>query len=150
MICLSAKESQGVQRQADRLLKYVKNHEKENILDNLAYTLGQRRSMLKHKIAIQCNTMHGLRSSLEHFQYKPVQTQGYKNLAFVFTGQGAQWPRMGRELLTAYPVYKKAFQAANDQLTRLGASWSIFGKSMFRKSFPLSHPLVTCMFSLVP
>ena len=130
ILCFSADDQQGIQRQVEQLLEYIKRHEDESVLDDLAYTLGQRRSKLKHKLAIQCNSMRGLQSSLESFQYKPAQIEGYRNLAFVFTGQGAQWPKMGRELL-AYPAYKKVFQAADDHMIKLGAAWSLFGKPMF-------------------
>lgn len=50
-------------------------------------------------------------------------------LGFVFTGQGAQWHAMGRELYHrhhgGYPVYKAALERADRCLRRLGAAWSL-------------------------
>lgn len=48
-------------------------------------------------------------------------------IAFVFTGQGAQWPAMGRELLLEYPVFLKTIRALDETLSRLphAPSWSL-------------------------
>lgn len=34
----------------------------------------------------------------------------------VFTGQGAKWYAMGRELIEAYPVFKEAIQEADKHI----------------------------------
>lgn len=39
--------------------------------------------------------------------------------AFVFTGQGAQWPEMGKELITEFPSFKKSIQELDSVLQRL-------------------------------
>lgn len=48
-------------------------------------------------------------------------------LGFVFTGQGAQWHAMGRELYGqhGYAVYKSALERADRCLHKLGAQWSL-------------------------
>ena len=46
----------------------------------------------------------------------------------VFTGQGAQWPQMGRQLFRANPVFKESLQKLDENLQSLGAnapSWTI-------------------------
>lgn len=34
---------------------------------------------------------------------------------------------MGRELITAYPVFREALQEADSHLRELGATWSLIG-----------------------
>jgi acyl transferase domain-containing protein/NADPH:quinone reductase-like Zn-dependent oxidoreductase len=43
----------------------------------------------------------------------------------VFTGQGAQWYAMGRELITTYPVFGASIKEADAILKDLGADWSL-------------------------
>jgi acyl transferase domain-containing protein/NADPH:quinone reductase-like Zn-dependent oxidoreductase len=46
-------------------------------------------------------------------------------LGFVFTGQGAQWYAMGRELIIQYPIFRESLVQAEKCLDDLGASWSL-------------------------
>ena len=46
-------------------------------------------------------------------------------LAFIFTGQGAQWHAMGRELIDRYEIFGSTLRAADHHLKNLGASWSV-------------------------
>ncbi|EEY14055.1 fatty acid synthase S-acetyltransferase [Verticillium alfalfae VaMs.102] len=46
-------------------------------------------------------------------------------MGFVFTGQGAQWYGMGRELFEQYPIYAAAIARADDCLRAFGADWSL-------------------------
>lgn len=48
-------------------------------------------------------------------------------LVFVFTGQGAQWYAVGREL-TSFPRYLQSLQSSQVILSRLGCIWSLLGK----------------------
>lgn len=96
-------------------------------MDDLVYTLGQRRTVLKYRYAIQSDSVEGLRTSLNTLKYKSTKAGGSRRLAFMFTGQGAQWPKMGCELLAAYPIFKNVFIAADRHMSRLGATWSLIG-----------------------
>lgn len=129
MLCLSANDPDGIERQAKVLSEYLQGHPGVEIMEDLVYTLGQRRSILKHRCAIQGDSVQGLILSLENLKYRPPKPSGLRRLAFIFTGQGAQWPKMGWELLAAYPVFKNAFQAADKHMSSLGATWSLLGTS---------------------
>lgn len=53
----------------------------------------------------------------------PTQT----SLAFVFTGQGAQWARMGLGLMH-YPAFQQSLKSADAYLKKLGSDWSVLGE----------------------
>lgn len=127
---MSANDSGGIERQAGLLADYLQGHPGSDLMNDLAYTLSQRRSIHKHRYAIQSDSVEGLQSSLEKMKYNPPTAGGPTKLAFIFTGQGAQWPKMGCELLAAYPIFRNAFQAADKHMRSLGATWSLIG--MFR------------------
>lgn len=46
-------------------------------------------------------------------------------LAFVYTGQGAQWARMGLELMDSHPVFAETLEAAGRHLRKLGADFCL-------------------------
>ena len=127
VLCLSAHDTGGIERQATLLAEYLRAHNGSKFMNDLVYTLGQRRSIHKHRYAIHSDTVHGLQSNLEKLRYSPPKVSGLKRLVFIFTGQGAQWPKMGCELLAAYPVFSKTFHAADKHMSSLGATWSLLG-----------------------
>lgn len=127
ILCLSAHDAGGIERQAGLLAEYLQVHSGSEIMHDLVYTLGQRRSIHKHRCAVQSDSLRGLQSSLGKIKYAPPKASGPKRLAFIFTGQGAQWPKMGFELLATYPVFKNTLHAASKHITNLGATWSLLG-----------------------
>lgn len=75
-----------------------------NIKD-LAYTLGARRHHQKLRSFAVTNGKDALQTgSAVRSSAEP------KGLLFIFTGQGAQWPGMGRELIRDYPEFRQDIQ----------------------------------------
>ena len=64
-------------------------------------------------------------SSLEEMP-KPVRSSTALNIGFVFTGQGAQWYAMGRELLS-HQTFRQSLKDATAYLGSLKCSWSLLG-----------------------
>ncbi|OBT78885.1 Type I Iterative Polyketide synthase (PKS) [Pseudogymnoascus sp. 05NY08] len=94
-------------------------------LDNLAYTLHTRRTTLPWTVAVVASSIAELATKLEAPGLKPTRRAAETpKLGFVFTGQGAQWAGMGRELLS-YPVFKDVVTKADGILASLGAPWSL-------------------------
>jgi acyl transferase domain-containing protein len=111
---------------------YLQEHrvvQPDNWLNDLAYTLGRRRSVLPWKVGVCATSVPDLLEALQG-RIKPIRSSQVPRLGFVFTGQGAQWHAMGRELIDAYPIFKSTLAAAEKHLKSLGATWSIFGTSI--------------------
>lgn len=110
-------------------LRTIVTESEQTYLDSLAYTLGQRRSKLPWVNTQSAKSISELINKLEVSQLSPRRTQEKPRIAFAFTGQGAQWWAMGRELIEAYPIFKDTINAAQSHLSDLGCTWSIIGRS---------------------
>ena len=94
---------------------------------NLAYTLLERRSRLSWTVAISASSIEDLAERLEQPTVRALQATNHQQIGFVFNGQGAQWYAMGRELLTAYPVFSASIDKADQAFKGYGADWSLYG-----------------------
>lgn len=101
------------------------------LLDNVAYTLGQRRSLLQWRVAISASSSFDLSEALNNGKTIPVRETEPLRIGFIFTGQGAQWNAMGRELYEQYPVFAATIDSCTEYLTSLGASFSLLGMLAF-------------------
>lgn len=119
-----------------------------NKLDDLAYTLANRREHLSHR-AFKVVGGNDIPASVG----KKMPNQAM-NLVMVFTGQGAQWPRMGRELLLRDDlVFQKTLKTLDKYLQGMPdpPKWTI-EKELHRSSrtsqvqkAELSQPLCTAV-----
>ena len=102
--------------------KYIASH--HPVLDNLAYTLGARREHLLYRAFC----IAGRHANLDFSS--PKKTTSLPSLIFVFTGQGAQWTGMAKELIQDYPSFRNDIKNMDNTLALLpqGPSWKIEGK----------------------
>ena len=131
IIVLSAKDEQATEAMGSRLKDYLEKttiKDEEKFLNSLAYTLGQRRSTFPWIAAQPAQSVASLVKSIDFGKMKPERTGERPKLGFVFTGQGAQWYAMGRELMEAYPVYRDCLLEADEYLEEFGATWSVMGE----------------------
>lgn len=127
LFILSASDKIALRKQMHDLASYLDRQsdiDDEDILVRLAFTLCHRRSLLEWREAITASTVSELSSSLSSKAGEPVRPSGKVTFGFVFTGQGAQWFAMGRELLY-YPIFAEILQEADHILAGLGAEWSL-------------------------
>jgi acyl transferase domain-containing protein len=134
LFCLSAFDEACGKRQIKNLCDYFKDRpdsKSEGFLGDLAYTLGERRSVLPWKAAISASSAQELINSLESSEAKFVQGAKSPVLAYCFTGQGAQWYGMGRELIQSYSVFRHSILQSSRYLHSLGAQWNLVGMNGF-------------------
>ncbi|KEZ40819.1 putative lovastatin nonaketide synthase protein [Scedosporium apiospermum] len=95
---------------------------------DLAWTLQSRRSQLPFKVSFSAATIEELKAKIDE---KLAQTgggttvgtrsniKGTPHILGVFTGQGAQWPAMGAELIRSSEFVRKRVQELDQFLTTL-------------------------------
>jgi hypothetical protein len=130
LFCLSAFDEACGKRQIKSLCDYLKdrpNSKSEGFLGDLAYTLGERRSVLPWKAAISACSAQELVKSLESDGTKFVHSAKAPILAYCFTGQGAQWYGMGRELIQSSSIFYHSLMQSSRYLHSLGAQWNLVG-----------------------
>ncbi len=132
---LSTSDEGGLNRLAASYEKLLQDahHEmySDRYLDNLAYTLSDRRSNLPWKCFLVAHSIDSVREGLTTSQLsKPVRASSglHTILGFIFTGQGAQWYAMGRELLI-YPTFQNSLRSAEKYFQTLGSKWLLIGEN---------------------
>jgi acyl transferase domain-containing protein len=95
------------------------------MLDDLAYTLAARRNTMAMRSFTVADS-NSSSSSLGLPNLNCVRSSGEPQLCFVFTGQGAQYAKMGFELID-YPVFKNVLTQADRVFQNIGAEWSLLG-----------------------
>ncbi|CRG89167.1 putative polyketide synthase 17 [Talaromyces islandicus] len=103
-----------------------KEDDEETFLDNLSYTLCNRRSMLPWKSFLVADSLTDLVAKVAATRQTPVRPLPHAlRTGFVFTGQGAQWFAMGRDLSKVYPTFQQRLKHADVFIKNLGADWSL-------------------------
>ena len=132
LFILSSNSKEGLRATTENFSRYATEHESSdgNFLDDLAYTLCSRRTLLRFRIARNASGLTEVKDlftgpALDEELAKPYKVFERPSLCFVFTGQGAQWQGMGCELFGAYPVFENSIAAAELHFTQLGADWSL-------------------------
>ena len=98
----------------------------DDFMDNLAYTLNERRNKFIWKAAVTGRSPSSVIDALSS-KAKPKRAAKKPTIGFVFTGQGAQWCGMGKELWAAYPVFRRSVERIDVQLKQIGAPFSVEG-----------------------
>ncbi|KAI0130250.1 hypothetical protein BJ170DRAFT_619322 [Xylariales sp. AK1849] len=117
---------------------------------DLAYTLNNKRSHFPWRVAINASTISELGDILREAPPKALHSPQVPRLGFIFTGQGAQWYAMGRELIYSYPIFAETLQEGGDYMRSLGAQWSpIEELTRGKEDTKLNHPYLSFPMSVL-
>ncbi|MER8187632.1 SDR family NAD(P)-dependent oxidoreductase [Kitasatospora sp. NPDC094015] len=121
---MSAKTKRSLQLQVERYRKHLERHP-ELDLGDLCYTANVGRSHFSHRIAGQVADREALDALLaKHAGTEPAGPRGdIRKVAFLFTGQGSQYPGMGAALYGQFPLFAEHVDACDRLLAEhLGRS----------------------------
>jgi len=145
LLLVSATNTQSLKERCGQIQDYASEH--PECLSDLAYTLSSRRDHLPHR-AYCIVTGPDLTEFVTADRSKQVP-----RLNFVFTGQGAQWPAMGKELIETFPTFREDIVQLGNVLSDLSnpPSWNLLeelvrerGESLVNKA-EFSQPLCTAV-----
>jgi len=160
---LSANSGQALRAIAGRYRDFLAS--KTVDISRLTYTLQAKRTALPYKICVPGTSQQEILDSLTKltsaekaegaFGVRSSSTipVGGMNLLGVFTGQGAQWPQMGRQLILKSPKFRATIEALEASLGELPdpPSWSLKAELLAEPSASrlseaaLSQPLCTAV-----
>ncbi|TLD19278.1 hypothetical protein PspLS_09761 [Pyricularia sp. CBS 133598] len=128
---LASQDKEGIKRQKQRLRQHIESlpsaDDDGHYLARLAFTLNQHRSQLPWLSYAVGGSAEQLADSLQDhncISFRHDDSNRRPRIGFVFTGQAAQWARMGAELMH-YDVFANSIKAADAYFTKqLGCQWS--------------------------
>ncbi|KAH9876419.1 hypothetical protein J1614_003550 [Plenodomus biglobosus] len=150
---LSAHDEHSLRQMGDKLSEYMQAQsvfDDSELLDNLAYTLCERRSQLACTASVVASDRAELHRKMQRLNPQSSTRNTPPRISYIFTGQGAQWWAMGRELLH-YPVFKKTLLQCDSVLRDLGSDWSLMEEFLRDKASSrvneatYSQPLCTAL-----
>ena len=137
ILTLTAPSKEALKRMARLYAQWLEDEGEENatFMENLCYSLNERRSQFPHRLALTFETISEVSKVLTEYAndsvglervvaYGEVNAANQK-LVFLFGGQGSQWYAMGRQLIEKEPVFKDAFLAVHNLIKDLGNPMSL-------------------------
>lgn len=128
---ISARDERVLRTMADHYRRALAGHADQ--LADFCYSAGARREHLEKRAVVVGASAAELQDKLRQIfagtEEIPGVVQGspvpdVPPVVFVFTGQGAQWWKMGQELLQREPVFRKMIERVDREVRKLG-DWSL-------------------------
>lgn len=151
LLVLSAFDESAVHRSIkthSEWLRSQQSHSDSRVdVSDLAHTLSHNRTSFPWRSF--CVT--GSETFFDNVWSTPIRSKQRIDLCFVFTGQGAQWYGMGRELMK-YSIFYESMIEADRVFSSLGSEWSMMEQlyhisrdDTFIDSPDLSQPICTAL-----
>ncbi len=127
LLTLSAKNEDALTELVQRYQAFLDTADVS--LADICYTANTGRSHFRHRLTLAASSRQDLQAQLAAYRAGEIQpgvvqgcvpmTLGAPKVAFLFTGQGAQYVQMGRELYETQPIFRKALDHCNQILEPL-------------------------------
>jgi acyl transferase domain-containing protein len=127
IVPMTAFDKGGIQRTARKHTQFLEEQllcnpqQGEQLLLRYAYTMSRKRTIFQCRSYIVATSIHDLLTKLSRPLSVRVKRQWLPELAFVFTGQGVQWPSMGMAFMV-YPAFKVSLESASEYMRSLDPS----------------------------
>ena len=143
ILTISARSKEALQKMAIRYSEWLKDHVNEvdeSFVNNLCYSLNERRSQLPHRLALAFGSTDDASKTLAAYandsvgwdklvSYGEVNSADPK-IVFMFGGQGSQWYAMGRQLIETEATFKEAILSVSNIVKDVGMTWSLVDELM--------------------
>ena len=124
---ISSTSSKSLHSRVEAISDYLRDEKPVNIHD-LCYTLANRRSCLRDRGYLFASQATLKADFTRENLITANQERGSRlPICFVFTGQGSQWPQMGKELFATYPEYRRTLEYLDSVLSALpeAPTWTL-------------------------
>ncbi|MCP5420389.1 MAG: SDR family NAD(P)-dependent oxidoreductase [Gammaproteobacteria bacterium] len=119
LLVLSARSASALKEATDRLTGHLRKHPEQSLAD-VAWTLQIGRQAFSHRCAVVVSDTAQALERLTTPHNAPVLTGahngGVRPVAFLFSGQGSQYARMGASLYQGERVYREAVDRCAEAL----------------------------------
>jgi amino acid adenylation domain-containing protein len=113
LLPLSARSAAALGQVCERLAQYLDKHAEAVNLADVAHTLQRGRRAFEHRLALVVRDVEQARRALaaDSAERRPAPAvQGSPQVVFMFPGQGAQHPDMGKGLYDQEPVFRQSLE----------------------------------------
>lgn len=131
LLVWSAQDEKSLQRVYAAYEEYINSIEpmddEVDFLANLCFTLAAKRTVMPWRAALAVDSIAQLKRELSRAFATPRRSIQTPGIAFVFTGQGAEWTGMGLELLD-HAIFRSSLDLSQAILSDLGCTWRLLGQ----------------------